>query len=50
MLNPSPADMKDGNSTSNMYQPKLLRVWVTIKAQNGTEVRMDFHGTGGPFF
>ena len=35
-----------GSSTSNMYQPKLLHVWVTTIAQNGTEVATAFQGTG----
>ena len=45
MLNPSPVLMNMGSSTRSMYQPKLFRVWVKVKAQNGTEVRMSFHGT-----
>jgi hypothetical protein len=50
MLNPSPALMKEGSSTSSMYQPKLLRVCVMSKAQNGTDNAISFSGTGGLFY
>jgi hypothetical protein len=45
MLNPSPVLMNMGSSTRSMYQPKLLRVCVTIRAQKGTEVKIAFQGT-----
>jgi hypothetical protein len=45
MLNPSPVLMNIGSSTRSMYQPKLFRVWVKVRAQKGTEVKMSFQGT-----
>lgn len=38
--------MQVGSSTSNMYQPKLLHMCAKRRAQNGTEVNIDFQGTG----
>lgn len=46
MANPRPTLRKVGSSTRSMYQQKLFRTWATIKAKNGGDVMMDFHGTG----
>ena len=45
MENPSPILKNIGSSTSSMYQPKLFNTWVTVKAQNGPEVKIWRQGT-----
>ncbi len=49
MLKPRPVLMNKGNSTSNMYHPKLLSVCAMTMAQTGPEVTMCRQGTGGGF-
>jgi hypothetical protein len=46
MSKPSPVFINNGNSTSNMNHPKLLHVWDTSRAKNGTEVKIDIQGIG----
>ena len=45
ILNPRPLFINNGNSILNIYHAKLLKICVIHKAQNGTEVSIDFQGT-----
>jgi hypothetical protein len=51
MSKPIPLRMNMGNSTKNMYQPKLFKVCVMMIAHTGAEVNTVAQGTarGGGF-